>query len=89
MALMGNFATKIQAVVTDLTSAELVNINKAIYTDVFGVADFVGAHTFIPNVRQGSVIPIVHDDADFGAYPKADARSCAMNNGQINEVYDA
>ncbi len=89
MALMGNFATKIQAVVTDLTSAELVNINKAIYTDVFGVADFVGAHTFIPNVRQGSVIPIVHDDADFGAYPKSDARSCAMNNGELKEVYDA
>lgn len=89
MALQGNFATKIQAVVTDLTSAEMVNINKAIYTDVFGITDFTSAHTFIPNVRQGSVIPIVNDDADFGAYPKGDARSCAMNNGTLNEVYDA
>ncbi|CAM3233450.1 hypothetical protein [Empedobacter stercoris] len=84
---MNDFKTAILAVVKDLVSAEDVNINKAIFTEVFGVSDLTSTHTFVGGVRQGSVIPIINNDADYGAYSKADARACTMNNATITEDY--
>lgn len=84
---MNNFSTAILAVIKDLVSAEDVNINKAIFTEVFGVSDLTGTHTFVPGVRQGSIIPIINNDADYAAYSKADARSCTMNNATVSEDY--
>lgn len=88
MALQSNFSAKIKDVVENLTSAQLMNISNALYTDVFGVADFTSAHTFVPGVRQGAVLPIITEDADYGQFSKADARSCAMNDGVLTTEYD-
>ena len=84
----GNFATKIKAVVTDLTSADMTNINSAIFVDTFGVSSFADAHTFVP-ARHGSLLPLINDDTDFNAFNTSTGRTCAMTSETLTEKYDS
>lgn len=84
---MNDFKTAILSVVKDLVSAEDIDINKAIFYEVFGVSDLTSTHTLRTEVRQGSVILIGDNDADYAAYAKADERSCTMNDATIKENY--
>lgn len=83
---MATFANSIKAVVENLTTADKVNINQAIYADVFGVTDLTKFHTFVPDVHNGQVVPIITNDVDYGQYPVA-VGGCAMNDGVITENY--
>lgn len=84
----GTFATKIKAVVNDLTSAEMANINSALFIDTFGVSNFAGAHTFVP-ARHGGLIPIIDNSTDFGAFSTSNGRSCALTSETMVERYDS
>lgn len=89
MALQGNFATAIGDLVTDLTKADKVNINEAIFQSTFAVGSFTQAHNLITNVRNGKLQPIVLTNDIYGAMPVGDETSCELNACDITPNYSA
>lgn len=89
MALQGNFATAIGDLVTDLVSADIVNINEAIWYDAFAVGSFSQAHTLITGRRNGQIQPIVLDNDYYGSMPKGDETSCDLNACDLTPNYSS
>lgn len=85
--LQGNFATEIAALVTDLTTADKVNINEAIFQETFWIDGFVGRHTLRTGVRNGSVISIIGAMDNYCSMPVGDERSCELNECDITPNY--
>lgn len=89
MALEGNFSSAIVDLVEDLTSADKLNINEAIFQDTWGIGSFVGAHTLRTGVRHGSVIPIVLAGDNYCAMPVGDETDCDLNECDLETNYAA
>src|SRR5690606_9516902 len=87
MALQGNFATAIGDFVTDLVTADKVNINEAIFQSTFGVGSFTQAHNLITGVRNGKLQPIVLTHDIYGAMPVGDEASCDLNSCDLTPNY--
>lgn len=79
MALSGNFSTAILSLVEDITSAELANINEAIFEQTWSVGDFANAHSLRTGVRNGAVIPIVLAGDNYCSMPVGNELSCTLN----------
>lgn len=89
MALQGNFATAIGDMVTDLVSADIMNINEAIWQETFGVGSFAQSHTLITNRRNGHKQPIIGSEDYYGSMPVGNETSCDLNSCDITPVYSA
>lgn len=87
MALQGNFATTIKEAVESLTTADMVNINEAIFQETWGVSNFVQAHSLRTGVRNGGVIPIVLD-GNVCSMPVGNELSCTLNDCDLTIDYD-
>ena len=89
MAITNNFAEGILAVVTDLTSADQVNISNAVYQSAFEVGDIASNHTVITNVRNGKVIPILSSAPKYDAFPVKNAANCDIPVCDLDLGYSA
>ena len=87
MPLQGNFATTIRQMVTDLVTADKVNISEAIFQSTFAISDFSRYHTLITGVRDGALVPIVLAGDDYGSMPGGDEKSCVLNTCDIDINY--
>lgn len=79
MALEGNFKTAVSDLITNMTEAEKVNINEAIFQASFGVGSFPSAHTVRYGVRNGNKIPIVLANNKYGYLNAGDETDCELN----------
>jgi len=89
MALQGNFATAIGDLVTNLVTADKVNINEAIFQETFGVGSFSAAHTLMTNRRNGQIQPIVLTQDYYGSMPVGTETSCDLNDCDLTPNYSA
>lgn len=87
MPVQGNFATTIRAMVTDLVTADKVDINEAIFQSTFGISDFVRYHQLITGVRNGGLVPIILAGDNYGAMPAGDEKSCVFNECDLDVDY--
>jgi|GEM_PF-5718673 len=89
MAITTNFSTKVIGLVNDLTSADKVNINEAIFQETFALSKFPTAHTMRSGVRDGNVIPIVLNGTNYCSMPASDPTSCDLPEGNLNLNFSA
>src|SRR5690606_35889952 len=89
MALEGNFSSAIVDLVEDLTSADKLNINEAIFQDTWGIGSFVGAHTLRTGVRHGAIIPIILAGDNYCAMPVGDETDCDLNECDLEMNFAA
>src|SRR5690554_3545889 len=87
MALQGNFATDVSALVDSLVAADKVNINEAIWQQTFGVGNFAQAHTLITERRNGQLQPIVLSNDYYGSMPVGDDTDCDLNSCDLTPNY--
>lgn len=87
MALQGNFATAVAQLVDSLQAGDKVNINEAIFQSTFGVGNFTQAHTFLTEVRNGKLQPILLSNDYYGAMPKGDETDCDLNSCDLTPNY--
>lgn len=87
MPLQGNFATSIRALVENLTDAEKMNINEAIFESAFSISDFPASHRVLTGVRNGTKVPIILAGDDYGSMPGGDENSCDFNECDIDIQY--
>lgn len=78
MAITTNFSTAVLDLVTDLVTADNVNISNAIYTSTFEVGDIAEGHQVITGVRNGALIPILSNAPKYDAFPVKDASTCVI-----------
>lgn len=78
MAVYTNFAEDIIALIDDLTTAEKVTLDNALFTKNFEVSDFANAHRVITGVREGQVVPILSNAPNYAAFPYKDPTSCTV-----------
>lgn len=76
MAVTTNFQEAVVDLVTDITSAENVTLSNAMYTKFFEVSKFADAHTVIPGVREGKLIPIISTNPNYAKFPHKDPTNC-------------
>jgi len=89
MALTTDFSTKVIGLVNDLTSADKVTLNQAIFQETFALNSFATAHNIDTNVRHGNVIPIILNGEPFLTMPKRDQTSCDFPEGSLNLKFSA
>lgn len=87
MSVKSNFSEKISTLVTDLTKADKVNINNAIFASVFEVADVASTHQLRTEVRNGTLIPIINGGDYYGKMIGSDETSCALPEGELSHNY--
>ena len=87
MALQGNFATAAGDLVDNLVAADIVNINKAIFQETFGVGSFSSSHTLLTERRHGQKQPIVLSNDYYGSMPVGDETSCTLNECDLTPDY--
>ena len=87
MALQGNFATAVGALITSLESADKVNINEAIFQDTFVLSNFAQAHTVLTDRRSGNLQVIIGGQDVYGSMPVGDQKSCDLNVCDITPEY--
>lgn len=89
MALQGNFATEIGALVDSLVSADKVNINEAIFQETFGVGSLTASHTLVTDRRNGQLQPIILSGDYYGSMPSGDGVDCDLNACDITPAYSS
>lgn len=87
MAIQGNFATAITALVDSLTAAEKLEMNQLLFTKAFGVSDIDAQHEVVTGVRNGSLIPILTTKPNYESFPFNDATDCTKPVCELNETY--
>lgn len=87
MAYTDNFVADFLPLVTDLVGAENANFNKLIFRKAFLASDITKDHTVVTGVRQGSLVPIITDEANYEAFPFIDADSCDTTECDLNSNY--
>src|SRR6478736_2502079 len=78
MAITTNFDTAVLALVTDLVTAENIDISKAIYTSTFEVGDIAEGHQIVTGIRPGALIPILDNSPNYASFPVKDANNCVI-----------
>lgn len=89
MAVTTNFSTEVVDLVNDLVSAEKVTLANAIYEKSFEISDFAQAHTVIPGIREGQVVPIISTSPDYAAFPYKDPTNCTLPSCDLNLPFSA
>lgn len=89
MPITSNFATAISDLVTDLTSAEIANIDNAIFEDTFMIGKFGDYHTLMTGRRNGNLQPIINSGDNFGSMPLQSQTSCDLNPCDLNTEYSS
>jgi len=89
MAITTNFSNKVISLVNDLTAADKVNINEAIFQETFALSKFTNAHTIRNGVRDGNIIPIILNGDTYCAMPVSDPTSCDLPEGNLNLNFSA
>lgn len=74
-----NFATAITGVVTSLTAAEKLAFSELLMTKAFGANKLTEAYPVLTGVRHGSLVPILSDNQDYGAFPFRTLGSCDVS----------
>jgi len=78
MAITSNFDTAILALVTDLVSADTIDISQAVFESAFEVGDIAEGHTVVTGVRTGNVIPILSKAPKYDSFPFKNANDCTI-----------
>lgn len=76
MAITTNFDTAVKALVTDLVSAEKVDISNVIYESTFEVSKMSEAYQVLAGVRNGHIIPIMSNAPQYNAFPYKNPADC-------------
>lgn len=76
MAITNNFSTAVLDLVSDLVTADNVNISNAIYINTFEVGDVAAGHQVITGVRNGTIVPILSTAPKYDAFPVKDPTNC-------------
>jgi len=89
MAINNNFSTEVLALVEDLTTGEMVTIDKAIWLKSFAIGKLPESHTVVPGIREGNVVPIVSTAPNYASFPYKDPNSCTIPACDLDLDFDA
>lgn len=87
MAITDNFVSEFLPLVEDLAGADGADYKKALFEKTFLPRDVKQLHTVVTGVRNGNVVPIISNAADYGAFPFVDANSCDTTECDLNTNY--
>lgn len=87
--ITSNFATGLLALVTDLTSAEFVDISEAIYEKSFAVGKITDYHEVVPGIREGRVVPILSTSPTYLSFPYKDPKDCKTTDCDLDLGFSA
>lgn len=76
MAYSDNFSEQITDFVESLVAADKLEFSELIYRQNEEVSDLVSEHQIQTGVRNGHMIPIINNEANFESFPFTDQKSC-------------
>lgn len=82
-----NFVEDLLPLVTDLVSAEKMEMSEMIYAAAFEDSDIAERNEIVTGVRHGNVLPILKDNPQPESFPFVDSSSCAETECDITHEF--
>lgn len=89
MAYTDNFNTELIGLVTDMVSAEKMQMSEMLYNRAFGASDLATQHEILPGVRSGHVVPILNNNPNPDSFPFVDPTVCAPNECDVDNQFSS
>ena len=84
-----NFVDTLLPLVTDLVSAEKMEMSEMLFEKAFQDTDVVAQNEVVTGVRNGNVMPILKDTPEPESFPFVDASSCDETDCDITHEYSS
>jgi hypothetical protein len=89
MAYTDNFSTALLTLVTDLVSAEKMELSEMLFEQTFEESDIATQHEVVTGVRHGHVVPILKDTPNPESFPFVDPKSCAPTDCDVTQEFSS
>ena len=89
MGYSNNFVTTLIPLVTDLTSADKMEMSEMLYEKSFVDADAVESNEIVTGVSGGEVVPILKDTPNPDSFPFVSADNCDINECETTHEYSS
>ena len=87
MAYTDNFASEVLPLITDLTSAELMQFSNTIFENAYPTTDIRDSITTLTGMRNGTVLPILIDKPTPDSFPFVADNNCNIESCDIDEEW--
>ena len=87
MAYSDNFVADLLSLVTDLVSAEKMEMSEMLYSKAFTHSEITEKEEVVTGVRHGNVVPILKDTPNPESFPFVDETDCAPTDCDITHEF--
>lgn len=87
MAYTDNFVADLLSLVTDLVSAEKMELNNMLFEKTFAQGDLATQHEVVTGIRTGHLVPILKDTPNPDSFPFVDETSCEPTDCDITHEF--
>lgn len=88
MAITTNFDTAVVDLVTDLVTADKIDISNVVFEQAFEVSKLAENHTVVTDVRNGNLVPILSKAPKYDSFPYKNPSDCNIPVCDLNLDFD-
>lgn len=89
MSYSDNFVTELLPLVTDLVSAEKMEMSEMLFSAAFMDSDISDQNEVVTGVRNGQVLPILKDNPQPESFPFVDESSCDETDCDVTHQFSS